>query len=100
MVDRGWFQSARELPVDFTPRSNDVICSRGAESYNHEGNRRFRSLIDLRINEYKEATSKIAKTTIVSEVVDTILQNGSLFVRQNRTGHWSDVGDKVSVQAT
>jgi hypothetical protein len=35
ILENAPIQTSRDLPVDFVPGSWDVICSRGAKSYNH-----------------------------------------------------------------
>ena len=37
------------------PNENDVICKRGKEFFNHSGNRRFRSILASRADEYNQA---------------------------------------------
>jgi hypothetical protein len=60
------------LSTNFSPGSCDVICARGKEAKNHEGNRRYRAIIKKTLDRYAQVTSKYEKTVIVSEIVDAI----------------------------
>lgn len=88
----------RELPKTNIPRENDVICSRGADSYNHIGNRRFRRIVDRSLAEYSKASTKFEKSIIVNAIVDEVRHtNGGMFVRQDsRTGCYFEVEEKLS----
>jgi hypothetical protein len=82
------------LSTNFSPGSCDVICARGKEAKNHEGNRRYRAIIKKTLDRYAQVTSKYEKTVIVSEIVDAIrecIPSGG-FVKQ-QGGVWFEVGD-------
>merc|ERR1712146_702455 len=57
------------LPPTFQPGPYDVICAKGKDARNHEGNKFFRKLIQNALPIYKEASSKFEKSMIVSEVI-------------------------------
>jgi len=40
------------LPLEFRPGPFDVICRRGKIAYSHSGNRRFRILVSMHLEEY------------------------------------------------
>lgn len=65
------------LPDNFTPGPMDVVCARGKGSSRHEGNRRFKLIIENAIPKYANTDSRIEKTLIVSEIVDTIRNNAA-----------------------
>ena len=65
-------QLETKLPPSFQPGTFDVICAKGKEAKEHTGNRRFRLLVDMNLEKYKEAKTKIAKSTIVTDIVDAI----------------------------
>jgi len=85
------------LPRDFTPGPMDVICARGKQAYNHSGNRRFRISIEMKLEQYKQATSKLEKSLIVSAIVDSVrdASPGGGFVKEEG-GRWYEAGDHIA----
>ena len=77
------------LSTDFQPGNLDVICGRGKAARNHEGNVAFRSYVETEIDRYSEATSKLEKTIIVSQIVQYIRSRSPHggFVKQEH-GQW------------
>ena len=87
----------RPLADDFVPGPYDVICARGASAKKHPGNVRFRAIIHRIGPAYAKAQTKVEKSLLVSEVVDSVRgfsPNGG-FVKKfgNR---WCEVGDSVA----
>jgi len=88
----------RRLPSTFEgPGPNDVICARGKKALQHHGNRVFRALIQANLKQYSEAATKLAKSLIVSAIVDTVRQSSpdGGFVKQEG-GVWYEVGDHIA----
>lgn len=88
----------RRLPSTFQgPGPNDVICARGKRALHHHGNRVFRALIQANLKQYSEAATKLAKSLIVSAIVDTVRQSSpdGGFVKQEG-GVWYEVGDHIA----
>lgn len=86
------------LPADFHPSEWDVLCGRGKECYNWQGNQRFRSFIDQSLGEYQKAATKLKKSMIVMKIVDAVRMNsptGTGFVRESR-GQWFEIGDEAA----
>lgn len=83
------------LPVDFKPGPNDVICARGKHARNHEGNKKYRQLIQMHSKQYSEVDTKYQKSLIVSQVVDKIRGDSPLggFVKQKDDGRWYQADD-------
>ena len=81
----------------FQPDPLDVICARGKRAFQHAGNRRFRDIIDSKIEQYASATTKFEKSLIVSQVVDEVrhASPGGGFVRSEK-GVWFEVGDNIA----
>jgi len=75
------------------PGRFDVICARGKQAYNHEGNRFFRQLISLATEKYSKVESKLQRSMIVSEIVDAIRAKGNGFIRKNNKGEWIECSD-------
>lgn len=116
----------RLLPVGYEPTPFDVICARGKHAKNHtgkpiekrgessvawifahfhctferklSGNRRFRHLIDMRLEEYRQADTKLKKSVIVSQIMDA-LQEGSPhhrgFIKVHQ-GRWYEATDLLA----
>eukprot|EP00523_Entomoneis_sp_CCMP467_P023275 CAMPEP_0168830644 /NCGR_PEP_ID=MMETSP0727-20121128/1636_1 /TAXON_ID=265536 /ORGANISM="Amphiprora sp., Strain CCMP467" /LENGTH=361 /DNA_ID=CAMNT_0008883879 /DNA_START=66 /DNA_END=1151 /DNA_ORIENTATION=- len=95
--DGGRSRGPLPLAHNFSPGEHDVICGRGKQVYQHEGNVRFRSLVAERMNEYDEAESKAEKTMIVSQIIDHVRNSDPPggFVRFEE-GAWYEVGDFVA----
>lgn len=51
------------------PHRNDIICARGEAQRNHEGNKRYRAIIDMHRKQYHAATSKKGRTQICSDIL-------------------------------
>lgn len=83
-----------DLGEDYEIKPHDVLCrSRGSrETYVHPGNERLRVLIQLRLDRYRQASSRLEKTQIVKEVVDAVRGSGGHFVKFEN-GSVLDVGN-------
>lgn len=77
----------------FVPGPFDVICARGKQAYNHEGNRFFRQVVARYAEKYSKVESKLQRSMIVTEVLDTIRARGNGFLKQNREGEWVECAD-------
>jgi hypothetical protein len=94
---RGGDDEARrmtKLSPDFTLGSFDVVCARGGDAKNHEGNRNFRQKIKESADAYAKAESKLFKSLVVSKVVNWIRKASPEggFVK-SINGVWHEVGD-------
>jgi hypothetical protein len=81
-----------QLGADFKPSPFCVICGRGKESYDHEGNHNFRELATMFAARYSRAGSKGERTEIVSEMVGMIHQANGTFC-QFESGAWFKVAE-------
>jgi hypothetical protein len=95
------------LPADFEPNSYSIICGRGSSCYKAVGNRRFRVIVTMFLEQYSLADTKLAKSNIVSQVMDMIHSSGGSFVKQQQQkgegGQWyqvstADAREKVGAQ--
>jgi len=89
------------LPEEFSPGKWDVICQRGKECYGHDGNRRFRMIIDSHLNTYMGVMGRRQKTRIVTTIVKNIRvaaqESGGGFVRKDLlTQRWFRISDKLA----
>lgn len=81
-------QQKRLVPGPF-----DVICARGKQAYNHQGNRFFRQIINDATEKYSKVESKLQRSMIVTDIVDAIREKGNGFLRQNNSGEWVACND-------
>jgi hypothetical protein len=84
-----------QLGADFQPSDLSVICGRGKDSYNHEGNRCFRKLASVFVERYSRADSKTTKSALVFNIVTTIRKAGGHFCKYEK-GAWFEVGDRCA----
>ena len=80
-----------------TPTGLDVLCGKGGDCYNHEGNIHFRGLVSTLLPQYAEATCRASKTQTVRSIVSSVLQRGGRFLRKDKeTGEWFDGGTSLA----
>jgi hypothetical protein len=81
-----------QLGVNFHPSDSSVICGRGKGSYDHPGNRRLRLLASTFAADYSQASRKLAKSAIVTNIIAEIRQEGGIFYKYEK-GEWFEVAD-------
>jgi hypothetical protein len=88
----------RTLLNGFEPGQYDVICCRGRGPRKHPGNVWFLDLVESKCARYVSAKGKMAKSVIVTEVLDTVrnLSGNGGFVKTNDDGEWYEVGDHIA----
>ena len=90
------------LPANYEPADCDVICGRGKNCYNHNGNRRYRETVDMALPNYIKVETKTEKSIIVINIVDQVRswcadEDGSGFVRFDRSKKlWYEIGDAAA----
>ena len=82
--------------LGYTPTEFDVLCGRGSSYYFHEGNRRFRLLIQDYLERYTLCKSKMDKSGQVLEIVALVRGSGGHFLRKGNDQRWHDIGDKLA----
>jgi len=91
----------RMLPQDFIPTPHSVICGRRKECFDAVGNRRLRIVISMFLKKYSEAKSKVAKSVIVSTVLDMIYDatpQGAFVKYEN--GRWYELDEDSAREKT
>ena len=85
------------LGENYEPTSFDVICARGRIAVNHTGNKRFKLIVESSLQRYSNAPSKLAKSAIVSDIVETIRASspGGGFVKKEGN-MWYEAGDHLA----
>jgi len=91
----------RYYPLDFLPRDTDVIIGKGAQCYNHYGNKTLRSVVFSTMTDYDATTCKREKSKIVTHVLEQIQMDGSFIKKDINTGRFFNVDafmarDKIS----
>ena len=90
-------QAYTPLGKDFKPRDFDVICARGNQAWNHGGNKVLRALVQKGKQQYGDATTKIQRSMVVTDIVNAIREKGNAFIKlDQKTGQWQDIGDYLS----
>ena len=86
------------LAEDFQPGPFDVICSRGSAARKHPGNLYFVGLIAANCDRYIKSDCKLAKSMIVTDMLDTIRRNSPNggFVKLDGSGRWCETGDHLA----
>lgn len=92
-ADRSFQEHEVELGTDYQLLPQDVVCGSARDTANHPGNGRYKVLIEMRMQRYLEASSRVAKTKIVKEIVDAVRESGGCFVRRT-AGVWFDIGNQ------
>jgi len=86
--------SSSPEPPKFTPGPFDVICARGKQAHNHDGNKYFRGIVSDAIEEYSKVESKLQRSMIVTDIVTAIRERGNGFLRMDdTTGEWIECSD-------
>ena len=76
---------------DVSLRDTDVICGRNRSAFNHIGNRRFRVTISIFLRRYLDTPSRLDRSLLSHEIVETVLGSGSRFLKQTSSGEWVEL---------
>ncbi|KAG7361442.1 hypothetical protein IV203_036542 [Nitzschia inconspicua] len=81
--------------IDY-PAEMDVLLGRGRPYQNYSGNTLLSNILNVRRQEYNEA-SRFEKTVIAYDIVKTIHENGGRFIQRNEsTDGWVEVPEAVA----
>lgn len=90
--------AASEEPVS-DPTKDDVLFGRDAQSWNHGGNQRFRSIVSKHQADYQSAEVRIKKVSIVAKIIAEVRSNGARFLKKQKgTDLWFEVPRKACVE--
>lgn len=91
------------LPRDYTLGIYDVGCGRGQRYCNHQGNVRFRDIVNEHVDAYLLTRTKVAKTALIVSILhqirygmDASCKEKGRFVKQQDDGSWVELGDAAS----
>jgi hypothetical protein len=79
------------------PRANDVLFRVG-ERGTHEGNIKFRALIEARWKLYRSISNREAKDAIVREIADAVSEMEGRFLAWDSRGWWTEMTDPLAVK--
>ena len=92
------------LPVHFVPSDDCVLCGRGKACKEAEGNRRFKYIVNTKLDEYLAAASRLDKTELIDQVISQVRQNcggaGGFIKQHPDTQRWYEVGDFLAKEKT
>ena len=84
-----------------TPEPRDVLCGRGISCHQHPGNKLLRQLIDRNLPKYATADSKSDKSSILRDIIRSILQQGGRFLKKDsETEFYYEAGMKAARYVT
>jgi hypothetical protein len=84
------------------PHENDVMYGRGGGTNHHPGNKRYRKMVEDRKLEYVNS-KRLDKPLVALEIIRlwrAQLPPGRFLKLDEKTGLWSDVGDKKAREKT
>jgi hypothetical protein len=76
------------LPEDFVPSNYCVLCGKGKEYFDFAGNHRFRTIVSMHLDQYNNATDKVGKSRIVTQVMKIVHDAGGVFCRFEQGVWW------------
>jgi hypothetical protein len=86
------------LPEDYEPTNTAVICGNKRKYFESKGNKRFREVSKMFIQEYAASPTKIEKSAVVSKVMNILLEecpDGVCFVSP-QGGRWYAVSERTA----
>mmetsp|Transcript_24423 Transcript_24423/g.56907 ORF Transcript_24423/g.56907 Transcript_24423/m.56907 type:complete len:262 (+) Transcript_24423:101-886(+) len=85
------------MPEGYEPGKYDVLCGRGKSALNHVGNRRFRTIVAVNLENYLALKSRSDKTHLAMRIVLAVRDAGGQFLKQDPlTQRLYDIGDKMA----
>ena len=88
-----------QLPLNFTPRSTDILCGRGNVFSNHEGNRFFGRIVRSNLKQYRDAGSRPEKIRVVDDILQEFRSSGVRFAKlDSETKRWFELNDVLAHQ--
>mmetsp|Transcript_12229 Transcript_12229/g.28338 ORF Transcript_12229/g.28338 Transcript_12229/m.28338 type:complete len:189 (+) Transcript_12229:3-569(+) len=78
------------------PGDHDVICGRGKVAFQHPGNRRLRTIIKKHLEPYSQATSRMEKTMLVSEIMEAVRSQGYFVSKNPKSGLFERANERLA----
>lgn len=68
-------ENIREAQAETLPSSFDIICGRGKGVYDRPANKQFREQVHSSLTDYMNAKTKVDKSIVITNVIETILDS-------------------------
>ena len=82
-----------------TPSELDVLKGRGRGIYNHEGNIKFKAVVQRHLTSYK-SSDKDEKSLLAEKVVTEINEDGGMFLEKGSDGLWYETSFEEALNKT
>jgi len=82
-----------------TPSELDVLKGRGRGIYNHEGNLKFKAVVQTHLPSYK-SSNKDEKSLLAEKVVTEINEDGGMFLEKGSDGLWYETSFEEALNKT
>lgn len=87
-----------DMVVVDQPTKEDILFGRHSQSLNHEGNKRFRSIVSKFGESYHSTSGRNEKVAIVAMIISEVRENGARFLKRDRRTHqWYEVDRKAVI---
>jgi hypothetical protein len=84
---------------DEEPRKCDILFGKGADCWNHSGNKTFRVLVSNYQEKYHSMQCRSEKVNLVAYIVQEIISSGARFLRRNgESKAWEEVNRKTIIE--
>lgn len=82
-----------------SPTEDDILFGRDSDSWNHEGNRKFRSVVAKYQDKYHTTKSRAEKVKIVAKIVEELQSTGTRFLKRDHPSKpWYEVDRKACIE--
>jgi hypothetical protein len=89
--------SFEKSKFSIAPSDKDILCGRGKSFFNHDGNKRFRDVIDKYSDPYILSSRRSKRSEIVNAALNETLETGARFLKKSKNKlEWYDAGEKVA----
>lgn len=82
-----------------TPNEFDVLKGRGRGIYNHEGNLKFKAVVQTHLSSYK-SSNKDEKSLLAEKVVTEVNEDGGMFLEKGSDGLWYETSFEEALNKT
>lgn len=82
------------------PSRSDVLFGRDSDSWSHDGNKHFRSVVRKYQVEYHSKEKRLDKICIVAKIVEEMTDSGARFLKRDTHNKkcWYEVGRKAVIE--
>lgn len=88
------YRTPQVFPKGYKLTGYDILCGRHKSAFNHVGNRRFRVTVSIFLSRYLRTPSRLDRSLIMMEIIDTIKEAGGHFLKSIKGGQWIEICNK------